>query len=207
MPVPDIRMTVFMATLALTGVACETASADTKSVEAVEADSRGGIRPYDPARKKTLDFSSVDVGDAPLADGAHSEHDLGEAMVGALVAEDRESLEALALSQSEYTRLFPVLIRHPNALTMGPELAWRNLHGESRGDLDTALSRYGGRSMEFVELVPQETLERPKVRILVRPTVRVRDADGQTTELVMLGSVVEHVPSSTWKIVAFRDTP
>lgn len=192
--------------LALAG--CETASANASAdTPSVEVDSRGGIRPYDPTRKKTLDFTGVDIGDAPLADGARCERDLGEALVGALAAEDRETLESLALTQSEYTRLFPVLIRHPNALSMGPELAFRNLHGESRGDLDTALHRYGGRSMEFVEFVPQQTLQRPKARILVRPTVRVRDADGQTTELVMLGSLIEHVPSSTWKIVAFRDTP
>jgi hypothetical protein len=174
--------------------------------EAEVADSRGGIRPYDPARAKALDFSGVDVGDEALQDAPTSERELGEALMAALAAKDDETLQALALSKAEYERLYPVLIRHPNALKMGATMAWENLQRESQGDRATALSRYGGTTHEFVELRPQETLERPKVRVLVRPVVIARDESGAEHELVMLGSVVEHRPSSTWKIVAFRDT-
>jgi hypothetical protein len=108
------------------------------------------------------------------------------------------------VSEQEYkTRLFPALVNHKSALKMGPDLVWRNLAGESDGDLRTALQRYGGQDLQFVRFEPQEVVDRPEqLRIHRNPVVVVRG----DRELVMLGPVIEHVPSGTWEILAFRDT-
>jgi hypothetical protein len=200
-----IRRPLVLALLAACDVGGQ-AESPRAAVPTAHEDGRGGIRPYDPSRTPTLTFEGVDIGDEPLHAGAQSEADLGAALVAGLAARDAAALTALALDVEEHARLYPVLIHHPNAAKAGPAFAWSTLQRESRGDLHTAVERYGGRALEFVRFAPREVLERPKVRILVRPTVVVRTEAGLEEELVVLGSILEHVPSGTWKIIAFRDT-
>ena len=166
------------------------------------------FKPYVPKPKKPLDFSGVDVGDEPMAEAAESLEGLGTAIVEALNAKDSDALTKLAVSESEYKeRFFPVTIHHESGLGLGADLAWAELHGESRGDMNTAMERYGGQGLEFVRLDAKETKERPKVRLHVRPKVVVKNAKGEEQSLVMLGSVLEHTPSGGFKVLAFRDSP
>ena len=160
-----------------------------------------------PAARPHGLYDGVDIGDRPLAAGAASVAALGTALVEALNARSEPGLRALVVTEEEYTaRLFPVLIRHASAKKMGAGLVWRNLAGESDGDLRTALQRHGGAGYRFVRLEPAEVEARPKVRIHRKPIVVVRDGHGEEHRLVMLGPVIEHVPSGTWKILSFRDT-
>lgn len=166
------------------------------------------FKPYIPKPQKSLDFTGVDVGDGKMADAAASMDALGDAIVDALNAADSDALAKLAISETEYKeRFFPVTIHHQSGLGLGAELAWAELSGESRGDMNTALERYGKQSLEFVRVEVHETKERPKIRLHIRPKVVVEDANGEERSLVMLGSVLEHTPSGGFKILAFRDSP
>ena len=197
--------------LVLSTGACRHDSAEPNSVGLVDdesvADSRGGIRPYDPSRKHKLDFTGVDVGDEPLDGAADSMDALGASLVEALNARDDAALRNRAVHEDEYARLYPVLINHRSAAKAGHELAWRTLSIESSGDLQTALREHGGQDLSFVRLEPQGLKQRPKVRIHVNPRVVVQDAEGHEHSLVMLGPVLEHVPSGGFKVLAYRDTP
>lgn len=166
------------------------------------------FKPYVPKPKKPLDFSGVDVGDAPMADAAGSLDALGQSIVAALNENDSDALAKLAITESEYKqRFFPVTIHHESGLGLGADLAWAELHGESRGDMSTALERHAGQSLEFLRLEAKKTEERPKVRLHTRPKVVVKNAAGEEQSLVMLGSVLEHIPSGGFKVLAFRDSP
>ncbi len=164
-------------------------------------------KPYVPKPKKPLDFTGVDVGDAPMADAANSLDALGQALVDGLNAKDHDALAKLAVTEVEYKeRFFPITINHPNALKFGPDLSWSELHGESKGDLKTALERYGGQSLTFVRVDVKEVADRPKSKLHRRPTLVVKNADGNEMSLVMVGSVLEHTPTSGFKVLAYRDT-
>lgn len=166
------------------------------------------FKPYVPKPKAPLDFSGVDVGDEPMADAAASLDALGTAIVDALNANDADALAKLAVTESEYkARFFPITINHKSGLGLGADLAWAELHGESRGDMNTALERYGTQSLEFVRVEAKETKERPKARLHLRPRVVVKNAKGEEQSLVMLGSILEHTPSGGFKVLAFRDSP
>lgn len=166
------------------------------------------FKPYVPKPKKPLDFSGVDVGDEPMAHAADSLDALGEAIVDALNENDADALEKLAVTESEYKqRFFPVTIHHESGLGLGADLAWAELHGESRGDMNTALERYGQQGLKFVRLDAKEIKDRPNTRLHIRPKVVVTDAKGEEQSLVMLGSVLEHTPSGGFKVLAFRDSP
>jgi hypothetical protein len=166
------------------------------------------FKPYVPKPKKPLDFSKVDVGDAPMDGASESLDALGKAIVAALNAKDAEALEKVALTERDYKdRFFPITIHHKSGLGLGAELAWAELHGESIGDMRTALERYGGQSLEFVRFEAKEVDERPKVNLHRRPKVVVKNAKGEEQTLVMLGSIIEHTPTGGCKVLAFRDTP
>ncbi|MCR9162552.1 MAG: hypothetical protein ACE37F_19055 [Nannocystaceae bacterium] len=166
------------------------------------------FQPYVPKPKPAMDFSGVDVGDAAMDGAAESLEALGEAILEALGANDSAALAKLAVTESEYKdRFFPVTVHHRSGLGLGADLAWAELHGESRGDMNTALERYGGQTLEFVRLEAKEITDRPKVRLHLRPKLVVKDASGREQTLVMLGSILEHTPSGGFKVLAFRDTP
>lgn len=165
------------------------------------------FKPYVAKRHEALDFSNVDVGDEPFAEAPTSIEDLGQAIVAALNERSTDGLTKLSITEDEYkARFFPVLVHHRAALKMGAELVWAELRGESSGDVRTAVERYGGQSLSFEEVTANEVLSRPKVRIHKGIRVNVKTAEGEPLSLVMLGSIVEHVPSSTFRVLAFRDT-
>lgn len=165
------------------------------------------FEPYAPKPKVPLDFSGVDVGDAPMEHAAESLQALGEEIVAALNAGESDALATLALTEREYKdRFFPVTIHHPSGLGLGADLAWAELHGESRGDMHTALERYGKQSLNFVRFEVEGVDDRPKVKLHLRPKIVVEHEGGKQQTLVMLGSVLEHVPSGGFKVLAYRDT-
>ncbi len=166
------------------------------------------FKPYVPKPKEPLDFSNVDVGDAAMEAASESLDALGKAIVAALNANDADALAKVALTERDYKdRFFPITIHHKSGLGLGAELAWAELHGESKGDMHSALERYGSQGFEFVRFEATGVDERPKVNLHRRPKVVVKTAQGDEQTLVMLGSIIEHTPSSGFKVLAFRDTP
>ena len=166
------------------------------------------FEPYLPKAKKPLDFSGVDVGDASMENAADSLEGLGKAIVEALNAGDAQALAAVAITEREYKdRFFPITIHHPSGRGLGADIAWAELHGESQGDMQTSLERYGKQSLQFVRFDSKSVDERPKVKLHRRPKVVVEDASGEERTLVMVGSILEHTPSGGFKVLAFRDTP
>ncbi len=165
------------------------------------------FKPYVPKAPASVDYSAFDVGEAPMDGAAESLDALGTALVEALRHEDAESLEALAIDEHEYTeRFFPLTVNHPSGLGLGAALAWAELHGESRGDMQTALVRYGGQPLAFVRLEVGASEPRGQVVLHRRPVLVVADEQGDERELVMLGSILEHEPSGGFKVLAYRDT-
>ncbi len=165
------------------------------------------FKPYVPKAKTAMDFSGVDVGDDPMEASEPSLAALGAAIVSALNDKDADALRAVTISEREYKgRFFPITVHHPSGLGLGADLAWAELHGESSGDMQTSLERFGGHGLTFVRLEVEEEVSRPKVNLHRSPTLIVRDASGAEKTLVMLGSVLEHVPSGGFKVLAFRDT-
>lgn len=161
---------------------------------------------YVPKPTTPLDFSGVDVGDEALEGAPQSLEDLGAALVEALNAKDAERLRALEISESEYKdRFFPILIYKRSALKLGAELGWKMLRSESDGDLDNALSRLGGKSLDFVSLSTDEVLDRPKVRIHRKCVLRVRALGGDEKVIPLAGTILEHTPSKSFRVVGYTD--
>jgi hypothetical protein len=121
----------------------------------------------------------LDLGDAPL-EGAEP------------------SLDALGR--------FDALVQHPNAYKMGPELLWDMHAAESNGDLSRVLSRYGGKNLAF-ESIAIEREEKRKGGLLFhkRPTIVAKDADGNEVELRIVGTIIEHPASGSFKILGFKN--
>lgn len=183
----------------------EPAKVEPKSPPLAKHDPR--FKPYVPKPNPAMDFSGVDVGDGAMEASAPSLAALGGSIVSALNGKDVDALRAVAISEREYKdRFFPITVNHPSGFGLGADLAWAELHGESSGDMQTALERFGGQGLAFVRLEVEEVVSRPKARLHRSPTLIVRDASGAEKTLVMLGSVLEHVPSGGFKVLAFRDT-
>ena len=157
---------------------------------------------------KELAEAAAAVGDEPLASAQPSLPALGQSVVQALGSTDKAALAGLLITKDDYfDRLWRALANHPSALRMGPRLLWVTLDGESRGDLQGALMRYGGRDFEFVDIRPIDRIERPGGVVLhIDPVIEVKDAAGKTETLEVLGPVVEHAKTKTFKLLSFRDS-
>ena len=148
----------------------------------------------------------IDLGDAPLEGAASSLDGLGRAIVDALDSKDRDALLGLALSPVEYKeRLFAALVQHANAYKMGPDLLWDLHAAESNGDLGRALARYGGRNLVF-ESISIEREEQRKGGLVFhkRPTIVAKDGDGNTVTIRIVGTIIEHPASGSFKVLGFK---
>jgi hypothetical protein len=148
------------------------------------------------------------LGDAPLVGGVASLEELGERVVASLNARDLEALEALLVSGSEYKeRLFRTLANHPSALTFGADSSWDMTSRETRDDLRRSLERWGGRDLTFVRIEPPASETRRGLTLHRRPKLVVATTEGETFDIAMLGSVVEHQRTQTFKLLSYRDAP
>jgi len=138
--------------------------------------------------------------------GVASLDELGRAVVAALNARDAESLVALAVDKAEYTgRLFPAIVTHAGAESMGRDVLWDMHAHQSRDDMRRALDLHGGANLSFVRFEPRRTVRRAGVVFHQRPHVIVRDEGGAERTLQILASLVEHESTQTFKLLGFRD--
>lgn len=168
------------------------------SLGACDPTSAQGAAPADP--------QAAVVGDEPLAGGVASLDELGHAVVAALNARDAEALVALAVDEAEYTgRLFPAIVTHPGAESMGKGVLWDMHAHQSRDDMLRALDLHGGANLSFVRFEPRRTVRRAGVVFHQRPRLVVRDEHGGERTLQILASLVEHESTQTFKLLGFRD--
>ena len=142
---------------------------------------------------------------APLQGGLFSMDAVGQAVVDALNARDAAALTGLLVSESDYKgRLFAALANHPNAAAMGPDLLWDMQRREGADELARALEHFGGQDFQYVGLEFERVEDEPSVRFHRRPVLVVDDRRGERRRLQILGSVVEHLPSGSHKLLTYR---
>lgn len=154
----------------------------------------------------TPPVGSVEVVDEhALEGGLDSLEAVGRAVVDGLNAGDARALMGLLLSEGDFTdRLFDALSNHPNARQMGPALIFAMQRGQSEDELSRALERLGQRSLRLLAVEPGTVEVVAGATLYRRPLLRVEDARGERLTLELLGTIVEHMPSHTFKILGYR---
>lgn len=151
----------------------------------------------DPPAQRSADTT-------PLRGGLASLDALGQALVAGLNARDPAALRALLVEESDFKeRLFTALSNHANAQQLGPALLWDMQRRQGADELARALEQHGGQGLRLVGLEAGRVELRGEVRLHRRPELVV-EVGGAQARLQILGSIVEHVPSGTFKLVTFR---
>jgi hypothetical protein len=185
-------------------------SKPTNEVSAANAAVHAASRPPAPAGFTVVQVDSARraLGDGPLLGATASLDELGRRVVAGLNVSDREALESLLVTGGEYKgRLFLTLANHPSALKLGPDASWDMTSRETRDDLRHALDQYGGRDLTFVRVEPAAVDERAGLTVYRRPKIVAQTSEGEQIRLVLLGSVVEHQATGTFKPLSYRDSP
>ena len=146
------------------------------------------------------------VGPEPLVGGYTSLDELGQAIVAAIANDDEAAAWATVVDAGEFrTRLFPALINTPSAMKFGADMTWNMMASESRGDLRTVLRTYGGHPLAFVAIESSKTKDRGELLEHLEAELRVTTADGAELRLAILGPIVEHRATHTFKLLTFRE--
>lgn len=179
---------------------------DSKALVAVNAAS--ALPPPQAFTAEQIETARQALGEAPLQGGASSLDELGQLVVAGLNSGDLEALEALVVTGPEYKeRLFSTLANHPSALEFGADASWDMTSRETRDDLRSALQSLGNRNLTFVRIAPPASEERRGLTLHRRPKLVVETPEGEQLDLAVLGSVVEHQATQTFKLLSYRDTP
>lgn len=121
-----------------------------------------------------------------------SEEALFEAALGALERQDRETLESLALSKTEYQKeVFPEMPVYGN---IPEDLAWNQFRLKSHYGLSKLLRDEGGRIRDFEHVIYEGGhTEYGSFVVHREPVLVLRDLKtGQVVRHVLSGSVLEY---------------
>lgn len=155
--------------------------------------------------RPAADGGAVAADTRPLDGGLASLEAVGAAAVAGLNTGDAGALAGLLLSEADFTgRLFDALSNHPNARQMGPDLIFALQRRESEDELTRAIARLGGQDWRFLALEPGAVEVVADLTLHRRPLLRVEDARGERLGVELLGTVVEHRPSRTFKLLSYR---
>lgn len=146
------------------------------------------------------------VADERALDGGLDSLDaVARAVVDGLNAGDARGLMQLLLSEADFTgRLFDVLSNHPNARQMGPGLIFAMQRHQSEDELSRALTAFGRRGLRLLAVEPGTIETLAGATLYRRPQLRVEDARGEQSTIALVGTVVEHTPTHTFKILGYR---
>jgi len=75
---------------------------------------------------------------------------------------------------------------------------------QSEDEMTRALETLGRRGLHLLAVEPGTIETLAGVTLYRRPRLRVEDAQGAALGLELVGTVVEHRPSSTFKILSYR---
>lgn len=190
-----IRTSLLAATLLL---ACSSepkvapsASTPTAQADAAKADAPSAAR------------TKNGVGSEPLRNAKPSLSALGQAVVEGLAAKDPRALTAVTVPQVEYAKRLFGAVSDPATRPKGPQVAWAEHDRRSRAGLAAALTEHGGKGYTFVSLESTAKREQGGVVLHDQPKLTVKDTEGLSHELPILGAVVEHPESQTFSVLSY----
>ena len=129
----------------------------------------------------------------PLAHAFGSPWQVAEAVLGALAADDGETLTALALSETEFrTVVWPELPASRPERGVPFDYAWGDLHQKSGNALRRLLARAAGVRYELLDVAfDGESMRYDTFTVHRESRLRVRAPDGAEVDLRLFGSVLE----------------
>lgn len=166
-----------------------------------------GMRTADPKEQELRELmENPPVGDEPLLHGLSSIDAVGQAVVDAMNEGDEERLKELSVStRKEYERLLPAIANTTSAFKMPLEFLFTDFSEDSAEERRENLDRFGKKNLEFVDLeITGEVIDRKKIVRHGKPRLVVKTEDGEQKELRFVGTIVEHVPSKTFKVLNYR---
>ena len=138
----------------------------------------------------------------PLTHTFASADAVGAAVLEALAAGDRATLERLALSEQEFRdHVWPELPSARPERNMPFSYVWGDLHQKSQTSLSSVLSQRRGQRFALERVTFSGTTDYPSYRVHRQATLRVRDASGAETALRVCGSMIEK--NGSWKVFSY----
>lgn len=138
----------------------------------------------------------------PLAHTASSPQTLGAAVLEALQRRDRTTLDALALSETEFRdHVWPQLPASRPERNLPFSYVWGDLHQKSDVGLARTLEQHGGKRYELVSVEFAGETDYVTYRVHRDARFRVRAESGAVEPLRVCGSMLEK--DGTWKIFSY----
>jgi hypothetical protein len=138
----------------------------------------------------------------PLANTHPSASSLASAVLDALARRDRTTLEALALSETEFRdHVWPQLPAARPERNLPFSFVWGDLRQKSNQTLSSVLSREGGKHYELLDVHFAGQTDYQTYRVHREATLRVRDSSGKEQELRVCGSMLEQ--DGAWKVFSY----
>ena len=138
----------------------------------------------------------------PLANTRPSSEALAADVLAAFARQDRDALEALALSEREFRdHVWPELPAARPERNLPFSFVWGDLHQKSRVGLATALLESRGHRFTLERVTFTGTTTYATYRVHREATFHVRDGTGETVALRMCGSMIEK--DGGWKVFSY----
>lgn len=138
----------------------------------------------------------------PLAHTHPSAASLGSAVLDALARGDRATLEALALSETEFRdHVWPQLPAARPERNLPFSYVWGDLRQKSAQTLSRVMAREGGNRYELIDVQFAGETDYRTYRVHRESTLHVRDASGAELDIRVCGSMLEQ--DGAWKVFSY----
>ena len=138
----------------------------------------------------------------PLANTHPSASSLASAVLEALARRDRVTLEALALSETEFRdHVWPQLPAARPERNLPFSFVWGDLRQKSSQTLNSVMFREGGKRYELLDVRFAGQTDYQTYRVHREATLRVRDSSGKEQDLRVCGSMLEQ--DGAWKVFSY----
>ena len=138
----------------------------------------------------------------PLTDTRPSASSLAVAVLDGLAQRDRATLEALALTETEFRdHVWPQLPAARPERNLPFSYVWGDLRQKSVQSLSSVMAREGGNRYELVDVRFEGMSDYRTYRVHREATLRVRDTAGGEHDLRVCGSMLEQ--DGAWKVFSY----
>ena len=138
----------------------------------------------------------------PLGHTHPSPASLASAVLDALARRDRATLEALALSETEFRdHVWPQLPTSRPERNLPFSFVWGDLRQKSGQTLSSVMLREGGKRYDLLVIRFAGHTDYQTYRVHREATLRVRDRDGKEQDLRVCGSMFEL--DGAWKVFSY----
>jgi hypothetical protein len=149
-----------------------------------------------------LGFAAACTAVPPLQNTRGSAMDVAAAVLSAFERKDAASLDALALSETEFRdHVWPKLPAARPERNLPFSYVWGDLRQKSRMRRATTLEEQGGRHYELLGVAFDGRTDYEGYRVHRAATFRVRDAAGTERQLRLIGSMIEK--DGAWKVFSY----